>query len=44
MIVDLKTGAALALIYRDGMVVDSVGGTVGITIPISGIERDFSGG
>lgn len=40
MIVDLKTGAALALIYRDGMVVDSVGGTVGITIPISGIERE----
>ena len=40
MIVDLKTGAALALIYRDGMVVDSVGGTIGITIPISGIERE----
>ena len=40
MIVDLKTGAALALIYRDNMVVDSVGGTVGITIPISGIERE----
>lgn len=40
MIVDLKTGAALALIYRDGMVIDSVGGTVGITIPISGIERE----
>ena len=40
MIVDLKTGAALALIYRDGMAVDSVGGTVGITIPISGIERE----
>ena len=40
MIVDLKTGAALALIYRDGMVADSVGGTVGITIPISGIERE----
>ena len=40
MIVDLKTGAALALIYRDNMVVDSVGGIVGITIPISGIERE----
>lgn len=40
MLVDLKTGAALSLIYRDGMSVDSVGGTVGITIPISGIERE----
>ena len=40
MIVDLKTGGCLALIYRDGMAVDSVGGTVGITIPISGIERE----
>ena len=40
MIVDLKTGGCLALIYRDGMVVDSVGGTIGITIPISGIERE----
>ena len=40
MIVDLKTGGCLALIYRDGMVVDSVGGTIGITIPISSIERE----
>ena len=40
MIVDLKTGSCLALIYRDNMVVDSIGGTVGFTVPISGIERE----
>ena len=40
MIVDLKTGYCLALIYRDNMVVDSIGGTVGFTVPISGIERE----
>lgn len=40
MIVDLKTGSCLALIYRDNMIVDSIGGTVGFTVPISGIERE----
>lgn len=38
MLVDMTTGAALALIYRDNMVVDNISGQVGISFPISGIQ------
>lgn len=38
MIVDMGAGSCLALIYRDKMVVDSVSGQIGITIPITGLQ------
>lgn len=38
MIVDMGTGACLALVYRNNMVVDSISGTIGVTIPITGIQ------
>lgn len=38
MIVDMGTGACLALVYRNNMVVDSISGTIGVTIPLTGIQ------
>lgn len=38
MIVDLRTGSCLALVYRDSMVMQTIRGQMGITIPISGIQ------
>lgn len=38
MIVDLRTGSCLALVYRDSMVMQTIRGQIGITIPISGIQ------
>ena len=38
IIVDMGTGSCLALILRDKLVVDSISGTMGITIPITGIQ------
>lgn len=38
IIVDMATGGCLALILRDKLVVDSISGTMGVTIPISGIQ------
>lgn len=38
MIVDMGTGSCLALVYRNEMVVDSVAGNIGITIPLTGIQ------
>lgn len=36
-IVDLATGASIAYIFRDGLAVDSIPGTIGVQIPVSGI-------
>lgn len=36
-IVDLATGASIAYIFRDSLAVDSIPGTIGVQIPISGI-------
>lgn len=38
MLVDLKTGSCLSLIYRNNMVVDFATGQIGISVPISGIQ------
>ena len=38
-IVDLATGASIAYIFRDGLAVDSISGTVGVQIPVSGIAQ-----
>jgi hypothetical protein len=38
IIVDMSTGGCLALILRDSLVVDSISGTMGITVPITGIQ------
>ena len=38
MIVDFKTGACCALIYRDDMVMQTLSGQMGVSIPISGIQ------
>lgn len=38
-LVDLNTGECLALIYRDGMVVDSIAGSMSVDIPFSGVDR-----
>lgn len=38
LIVDTQSGACLALIYRDNMVVDTLGGQIGVNVPISGIQ------
>lgn len=38
IIVDMATGSCLALILRDDLVVDSISGTMGITVPITGIQ------
>lgn len=38
IIVDMGTGSCLALILRDKLVVDSISGTMGITVPITGIQ------
>ena len=37
-IVDMCTGSCLALIYRNNMVVDSISGTMGISVPLTGIQ------
>lgn len=38
MLIDLKTGSCLSLIYRNNMVVDFATGQIGINVPISGIQ------
>ena len=38
IICDMATGSCLALIYRDNMIVDSISGTMGISVPLSGIQ------
>lgn len=38
-LVDLATGACLALVYRDSMVYDSLPGQMGVTVPLSGIQQ-----
>lgn len=38
-IVDLSTGASIAYIFRDDLAVDSITGTVGVQIPVSGIAQ-----
>lgn len=38
-IVDLTTGASIAYIFRDDLAVDSIPGTVGVQIPVSGIAQ-----
>ena len=38
-LVDLNTGECLALVYRDGLVVDSLPGVMAVDIPISGVDR-----
>lgn len=35
-LVDLASGSCLALVYRDGLAVESIGGTIGVTMALSG--------
>ena len=35
---DITSGASLALIYRDGLVIDSIAGQLGASIPITGVQ------
>lgn len=37
-LVDITSGASLALIYRDGLVIDSIAGQLGASIPITGVQ------
>lgn len=37
-LVDLLSGASLALVYRDGLVMDSIAGQIGMHIQLSGIQ------
>lgn len=37
--IDFTTGSALGMIYRDGLLVDTVNGTVGIDIPLSAVAN-----
>lgn len=39
MIVDVTTGACLSLIYKDSLVIQAVNGTIGLQIPITGIQQ-----
>lgn len=39
MIVDFSTGGCLALVYRDEMVMDSITGTIGAQVSVSGIAQ-----
>lgn len=39
MIVDFTTGACIALIYRDGLVIDYATGTLGSQISVSGLQQ-----
>lgn len=38
IIADMTTGSCLALIYRNNMVVDSISGTIGFSVPLSGLQ------
>ena len=38
LIIDTASGSCLALIYRDNMVTDTLGGQIGINVPLSGIQ------
>lgn len=38
-LVDLATGSCLALVYRDQMVMDSIPGQMGVSVPLSGIQQ-----
>lgn len=38
IIADMTTGSCLALVYRDNMVVDSISGTIGFSVPLSGLQ------
>lgn len=43
MIVDLITGSCNALIYKDDLVIQTANGTIGLQIPITGIQQaDFT--
>lgn len=37
-LIDLPSGACLALVYRDQMVLDSIAGQIGINLPVTGIQ------
>ena len=39
VICDLVTGAATALIYRNGLVMETANGTMGVQIPVTGIQQ-----
>lgn len=39
MIVDLITGACTALIYRNDLVIQAVDGTIGLQVPVTGIQQ-----
>lgn len=38
LIIDTASGSCLALIYRDNMVTDTLGGQIGINVPLSGMQ------
>lgn len=38
MIVDLRNGSCLALVFRDNLVVETASGQIGIAIPVSGLQ------
>lgn len=39
LLCDLVTGSCTALIYRNGLVVQAVNGTIGVQVPITGIQQ-----
>lgn len=43
MICDLLTGSCQALVYKDGLVIESLSGNIGTQVPITGIQQaDYS--
>lgn len=43
MICDLITGACTALVYRNGLVIQTINGTIGVQVPITGImQADYA--
>ena len=39
LLCDLLTGSCTALIYRNGLVIQAVNGTIGVQVPITGIQQ-----
>ena len=37
-LIDVETGACLALIYKDDLAIDSIAGQIGVQIPITGVQ------
>lgn len=37
-LIDLLTGACIALIYRDALILDTIPGTIGVSIPITALQ------